>query len=145
MWEEGQYLRTRDPEKAQAAFDDLLARLGTDYVDIGMIHYVDAEDDLRKVLDGPILQLALRLRSEGRLRHIGISSHNPAVARQAAGTGLIDVLMFSLNPLLRPAAAERRRGHALGRRKLCAGAAPTIDPDASGSTNSANAKAWRST
>lgn len=53
MWEEGQYLRTRDPEKAQAAFDDLLARLGTDYVDIGMIHYVDAEDDLRKVLDGP--------------------------------------------------------------------------------------------
>ena len=98
VWEEGQYLRTRDPEKAQAAFDDLLARLGTDYVDIGMIHYVDAEDDLRKVLDGPILQLALRLRSEGRLRHIGISSHNPAVARQAAGTGLIDVLMFSLNP-----------------------------------------------
>lgn len=39
VWEEGQYLRTRDPEKAQAAFDDLLARLGTDYVDIGMIHY----------------------------------------------------------------------------------------------------------
>ena len=98
VWEEGQYLRTRDPEKAQAAFDDLLARLGTDYVDIGMIHYVDAEADLRKVLDGPILQLALRLRSEGRLRHIGISSHNPAVARQAAQTGLIDVLMFSLNP-----------------------------------------------
>ena len=56
VWEEGQYLRTRDPEKAQAAFDDLLARLGTDYVDIGMIHYVDAEADLRKVLDGPILQ-----------------------------------------------------------------------------------------
>ena len=77
VWEEGQYLRTRDPEKAQAAFDDLLVRLGTDYVDIGMIHYVDAEADLRKVLDGPILQLALRLRSEGRLRHIGISSHNP--------------------------------------------------------------------
>ena len=47
VWEEGQYLRTRDPEKAQAAFDDLLARLGTDYVDIGMIHYVDAEADLR--------------------------------------------------------------------------------------------------
>ena len=98
VWEEGQYLRTRDPEKAQAAFDDLLVRLGTDYVDIGMIHYVDAEDDLRKVLDGPILQLALRLRSEGRLRHIGISSHNPAVARMAVETGLVDVLMFSINP-----------------------------------------------
>ena len=50
VWEEGQYLRTRDPEKAQAAFDDLLARLGTDYVDIGMIHYVDAELDGGRII-----------------------------------------------------------------------------------------------
>ena len=27
VWEEGQYLRTRDPEKSLAAFEDLLARL----------------------------------------------------------------------------------------------------------------------
>ena len=76
----------------------MLARLGTDYVEIGMIHYVDAEADLREVLDGPIMRLAQRLRSEGRIRHIGLSSHNPAVAHMAARTGLIDVLMFSVNP-----------------------------------------------
>lgn len=98
VWEEGQYLRTRDPEKSLAAFEDLLARLGTDYVEIGMIHYVDAEADLREVLDGPIMRLAQRLRSEGRIRHIGLSSHNPVVAHMAARTGLIDVLMFSVNP-----------------------------------------------
>lgn len=98
VWEEGQYLRTRDPEKSLAAFEDMLARLGTDYVEIGMIHYVDAEADLREVLDGPIMRLAQRLRSEGRIRHIGLSSHNPVVAHMAARTGLIDVLMFSVNP-----------------------------------------------
>ena len=98
VWEGGQYLRTRDPEKSLAAFEDLLARLGTDYVEIGMIHYVDAEADLREVLDGPIMRLAQRLRSEGRIRHIGLSSHNPVVAHMAARTGLIDVLMFSVNP-----------------------------------------------
>jgi len=87
VWEEGQYLRTRDPEKSLAAFEDLLARLGTDYVEIGMIHYVDAEADLREVLDGPIMRLAQRLRSEGRIRHIGLSSHNPVVAHMAARTG----------------------------------------------------------
>lgn len=76
----------------------MLARLGTDYVEIGMIHYVDAEADLREVLDGPIMRLAQRLRSEGRIRHIGLSSHNPVVAHMAARTGLIDVLMFSVNP-----------------------------------------------
>ena len=128
VWEEGQYLRTRDPEKAQAAFDDLLARLGTDYIDIGMIHYVDAEDDLRKVLDGPILQLALRLRSEGRLRHIGISSHNPAVARMAVETGLVDVLMFSVNPCydLQPAGDDVE---ALWAEESYAGALRNIDTD----------------
>ena len=98
VWEEGQYLRTRDPEKSAAAFDDLLTRLGTDHVEIGMIHYIDAEEDLREVLGGPILKLAQRLQAEGRIRHLGISSHNPVVARMAAETGLIDAVMFSVNP-----------------------------------------------
>ena len=52
VWENDQYLRTRDPEKSLAAFEDMLARLGTDYVEIGMIHYVDAAADLREVLAG---------------------------------------------------------------------------------------------
>ena len=97
VWEEGQYLRTRDPEKSLAAFEDMLARLGTDYVEIGMIHYVDAEADLREVLDGPIMRLAQRLRSEGRIRHIGLSSHNPVVAHMAARSLL---LLPAQKPLL---------------------------------------------
>lgn len=98
VWEDGQYLRTRDLEKTVAAFDDLLVRLRTDYVDVGMIHYIDAEADLRQVLDGPILKLALQWKAEGRIRHLGISSHNPVVARMAAETGLIDVILLSVNP-----------------------------------------------
>ena len=97
-WENGQCLRTRDPEKTLASFDLQLQQLRTDCLDIGMIHYVDAEADFHRVFGGEIIRIAQRLREEERIRHIGISSHNPAVARQAAGTGLIDVLMFSLNP-----------------------------------------------
>ena len=44
-WENDQYLRTRDIDKAIASFEDQLARLNTDYLDIGMIHYVDSEED----------------------------------------------------------------------------------------------------
>lgn len=97
-WENGQYLRTRDVEKTIAAFDEQLFLLKTDYLDIGMIHYVDSESDFHEVFDGPILQLALRWKEEGRIRHIGLSSHNPTVARLAVETGKIDVLMFSINP-----------------------------------------------
>ena len=97
-WEDGQYLRTRDVDKTIAAFDDQLLRLKTDYLDIGMIHYVDSESDFNEVFKGPILQLALRWKEEGKIRHIGLSSHNPTVARLAAESGKIDVLMFSINP-----------------------------------------------
>lgn len=97
-WENGQYLRTRDVEKTVASFEDQLSRLQTDYLDIGMIHYIDGEEDFREVFHGPILQLALQWKKEGKIRHIGLSSHNPTVAIRAVESGLIDVLMFSINP-----------------------------------------------
>lgn len=127
-WEEGQYLRTRDPEKTLAAFEDLLARLETDYVDIGMIHYADQLSDWQAIVDGPILPLAERLKAEGRIRHIGLSSHNPAVAQQAAESGCIDVLMFSINPCydLQPAGEDVE---ALWADESYASALHNIDPE----------------
>lgn len=97
-WEEGQYLRTRDMAKALPAFEDQLARLQTDYLDIGMIHYVDSPEDYDAIVNGPILRWALQLKEQGRIRHIGLSSHNPVVAKRAAESGVIEVLMFSINP-----------------------------------------------
>lgn len=97
-WENDQYLRTRDPQKTLASFELQLRQLQTDYLDIGMIHYVDAEEDFRTVFDGEIIRIAQRLKAEGRIRHIGLSSHNPVVARMAAETGIVEVLMFSVNP-----------------------------------------------
>lgn len=97
-WENGQYLRTRDLDKTIIAFEDQLRRLQTDYLDIGMIHYIDDEKDFHRVFDGPIMQQALRWKREGKIRYIGMSSHNPRVALLAVESGLVDVLMFSINP-----------------------------------------------
>lgn len=44
-WKNGQYLRTRNLNKTIAAFEEQLQLLQTDYLDIGMIHYVDDEKD----------------------------------------------------------------------------------------------------
>lgn len=96
-WENGQYLRTRDVRKSKESFEDQLRRLGTDYLDIGMIHYVDGADDFEKVFHGGLIEYCKTLKSEGRIRCLGMSSHNPVIARKAVETGLIDVLMFSVN------------------------------------------------
>lgn len=98
VYEDEQYMRTRDIEKTKASFKDLLSRLRTDYIDVGMIHYVDSEDDFKTVFEGPIYEYALELKEKGVIRHIGMSSHNPHIALKAVENGYIDVLMFSINP-----------------------------------------------
>ena len=98
VWQEGQYKRTREIGEVKASFEDLLTRLATDYIDIGMIHYVDSLEDWEAVAGGPVMAYARELQAQGKIRYIGLSSHNPAAAMQAVQSGLIDVLMFSVNP-----------------------------------------------
>ena len=98
IWKDGQYERTRDIGEVRQSFEDQLARLGTSWVDIAMIHYVDSVSDWNAVESGEVMRYAQALRREGRARAVGLSSHNPAAARLAVESGKIDVLMFSINP-----------------------------------------------
>ena len=98
VWQEGQYKRTREIGEVKASFEALLTRLATDYIDIGMIHYVDSLEDWEAVAGGPVMAYAREMQAQGKIRYIGLSSHNPAAAMQAVQSGLIDVLMFSVNP-----------------------------------------------
>lgn len=97
-WVDGQYKRTRDIAQCKTFFEDFLTRLQTDYVDIGMIHFVDTPEDFDAVFGGPVIEYAKQLKKDGVIRAIGMSSHNPQIALKAVQTGLLDVLMFSLNP-----------------------------------------------
>lgn len=106
VFEDGQYTRTRDIKKTKRSFEDLLTRLQTDYIDVGMVHYVDSEEDFRTVFDGPVLAYAKELKQSGRIRYIGMSSHNPHIALKAVQSGCIDVLMFSINPAYDMEAAD---------------------------------------
>lgn len=106
VFEDGQYTRTRDIEKTKRSFEDLLERLHTDYIDVGMIHYVDSEEDFRTVFEGPVLAYAKELKQIGVIRHIGMSSHNPHIALKAVESGIVDVLMFSINPAYDMESAE---------------------------------------
>lgn len=98
VWLFGQYKRSRNIKVVKKSFEDLLTRLNTDYIDVGMIHYVDSLDDWKTVAEGPVMEYALELKKKGVIRHIGLSSHNPAAAMAAVESGLIEVLMFSVNP-----------------------------------------------
>ncbi|MBR3367275.1 MAG: aldo/keto reductase [Lachnospiraceae bacterium] len=98
VWKDGQYLRTRNLAEVKAGFEEMMSLLQTDYLDVGMLHYCDAERDWDTIVANGILDYAKELKAAGRIRHIGLSSHNPLVALKAVETGNIEVLMFSVNP-----------------------------------------------
>ena len=97
-WQDGQYVRTRDMDKVKPAFEDLLSRLGTDYIDLGMIHFVDGEEEFRRIMEGEFLAYVKEQKEKGVIRHIGLSTHNPKVGILAAQSGEIEMLLFSVNP-----------------------------------------------
>ena len=97
-WRDGQYVRTRDLPEVKAAFEDLLERFHTDYMDLGMIHFVDRLDDWETVIRDGMMDYVLELKASGAIRHIGLSTHNPTIARLAVEHGAVEVILFSLNP-----------------------------------------------
>ena len=98
IWQDGQYKRTRNIDEVRQGMAEMLSLLRTDYIDIGMIHYVDSPEDWKEIKNGPVLQYTLELKEKGVIRHIGLSSHNPQVALEAVKSRHIEVLMFSVNP-----------------------------------------------
>lgn len=97
-WQNGQYVRMRDLAKVEEAFSDLLTRLGTDYIDLGMIHFVDEETEFHKIMEGEFLDYVKEKKKQGIIHHIGMSTHNPKVAKLAALSGVVEMILFSINP-----------------------------------------------
>ena len=97
-WQNRQYVRSRDLAYVKPAFEDLLHRIGGGYIDLGMIHYIDTEDDWKNAMSGPFIEYVHDLHARGIIRHIGLSTHNPRMAMRAVETGFVEMILFSINP-----------------------------------------------
>lgn len=96
-WDKGQYRRTRDIKEVISSYEDFLKRMRLDYVDIGMLHYVDDIKDFENIFNGEIIEYAKSLKHNKVIKCIGMSTHNPDIALKAVETGIIDVILFSIN------------------------------------------------
>ena len=97
-YETGEYGWTTELDKVKRQIDWMLGELKTDYVDYGFIHCLDSADDWRDYQDNGVLGYLLEMKKQGAVRHIGLSTHTPEVAHLVLDTGLVEQLMFSINP-----------------------------------------------
>ncbi|MFN7827947.1 MAG: aldo/keto reductase [Acidobacteriota bacterium] len=104
------------------SFEHSLLRLGTDRIDLLLIHDVDVwthgeqfETRFREAMDGAY-QALVRLRDEGVVRAIGVGINEAAICARFAEAGDFDVvLMAGHYSLLEQGAAERLLPIALAR------------------------------
>lgn len=77
--------------------DESLCRLKTDYIDIYQFHnpaFCPKPGDASGIYDA-----ALEAKKQGKIRHIGITNHRLAVAREAIDSGLYETLQFPFSYL----------------------------------------------
>jgi len=109
---------SRDAEGARRDMQETLEALQIERVDVCQVHAVKTEGDLERVLaPGGALESLEELKSEGRIGHIGITSHRPDLLVKAIKAGCFETVLFFLNPLqtyaleeLIPLARERGVG-----------------------------------
>jgi len=92
-----QYDISRDMPTVKRYFEDLLRIFGG-HIELGMMFFIDSDEDYRNVFETGFADYVQRLKRQGDIGHIGFSSHNPKTAMKAIETGLPEMLMFSVNP-----------------------------------------------
>lgn len=95
----GEYGWSTDLAAIQRSVDWQLANLKTDYIDFGFIHCLDEASDLAAYEKSGALGYVLDLKEQGVIRHIGLSSHAPELVHKVLDLGILDMLMFSINPM----------------------------------------------
>jgi predicted aldo/keto reductase-like oxidoreductase len=88
----------RTAADAEAELGDMLKILRTDYLDVLTLYYVEELQEWQQIAGpGGALEHCGAARRDGRVRLLGVTSHQRPLAASFAETGLLDVLMIRYN------------------------------------------------
>ena len=94
-------------EPAEKTLARSLKRLRTDYLDLWQFHGINSMKDYEEIVaPGGAYEVALEALDDGRIRHIGFSSHCLEVGLKLVPTGYFEVIQFPFNFISREPADE---------------------------------------
>jgi predicted aldo/keto reductase-like oxidoreductase len=96
------------PEIIEQNLDLSLKRLGTDYIDVYQFHGVNDMPTLQKILDpeNGLYKIFEKAKKAGKIRHIGITSHQMDAAKAQVKSGKFETIMFPFNFITNEPAKE---------------------------------------
>lgn len=96
----------RDAAGATEHIDTSLRQLRTDHVDLLQFHQVAQEEAWQAIIGpGGAMEAAVKAKEQGKVRHIGVTSHSVPMAVKLVKTGLFETVQFPFS-FLEPAAAD---------------------------------------
>jgi predicted aldo/keto reductase-like oxidoreductase len=99
--------RWQDRKTVEDSIHQSLQRLGTDRIDLWQMHNIrDPEAYEGVVAPGGSLEAAMETLDEGKILHLGFSTHNLEVAMKGVESGLFETVQFPFNFIAREAAGE---------------------------------------
>lgn len=94
----------RSKESAEKTIEDSLKRLATDRIDLWQFHNIRAPPDFEVVIGlGGAYEAAEKALSEGKIKHLGLSTHNIDVAILGVESGLFETVMYPFDLVAREA------------------------------------------
>ncbi|GAB2554410.1 aldo/keto reductase [Nocardia heshunensis] len=110
--------RIMKPASVRREVEDSLRRLGTDHLDLYLVHYPDTGESLEYAGDGfgavspnatPLeqyWQVMAELKAEGKVRAIGLSNHTTDLLERAESVAHVDVIEPPFSAINRSSAEE---------------------------------------
>jgi uncharacterized protein len=88
----------RDAVGLRKNLEQSLRKLKTDYIDLYQFHQVANDEEWGKITkDNGALSAADKAKKEGKIRFLGVTSHNLQMAIKLVKTGLFDTIQFPFN------------------------------------------------
>lgn len=110
----------RTAEALNKDFAKTLSELETDYLDLYQFHNVAKAEDFATVMGpGGAYEAALKLKAEGKIGHIGITSHNKDLLDEMIDCGKFETIQFPYNCLERQGEEQLKRAVDKGIGTLC--------------------------
>jgi predicted aldo/keto reductase-like oxidoreductase len=97
----------RSAQAADAELHQFLRELHTDYIDVLTFYYVESAAEWAEITGaGGALEYCRRAQEQGKIRMLGVTSHQRPLAAAIAQSGLVDMLMIRYNAAHRGAESE---------------------------------------
>ncbi len=105
----------RDYQGMKIDIETSLKNLRTDHIELYQLHNVRTEEEYNKIIseDGALKALK-EAKKEGKIKYIGITSHDLNTLEQGIESGYFDTIQFPYNPVERQAEELFKRANSLG-------------------------------